>query len=123
MNSKIKNILDEMILSLEELSDEKIILKKRYREYYENAIKENNDLEDKDFYFSLIYMTEDYINIEDFKPNDMMTYLYEKNLHSINELERYALKLYKLYTDETHEKINYLEDIKSKRSEQIQEAT
>jgi hypothetical protein len=119
MKTTIKDILNDMIITLEELNNEKIVLKNRYRKYYEEQIKDKSP-EDIDFYSSLIDSVEDYISIDDFEPNDMMKYLYSQNLEKINELERYGLKMYKLYTEETNEKIPYLEEVKNKNIEKIQ---
>ena len=119
MKTSIKDILNDMIATLEELSNEKLVLQKMYKEYYSGLLKDKSE-SDRDFYSSLIDMSIDYINIEDFEPNDMMRYLYKENLEKISELENYALKMYKLYTEETNDKITYMEELKSTKVQEME---
>lgn len=121
MKTTIKDILDDMILKLEELVDEKLVLQKLYRDYHEKLFINESD-EDKDFYMSILDTLEDVITLENFKPNDMMRALYELNIERIRELELYALRLYKLYNEETSQEISYLENIKDRNIQKIREA-
>ena len=78
----MEEILNELITTLEEMNDEKSALSKLYKEFYTKDIK-GRDLnsEDENFYLDLIRVvtaTGSLIEIDDFKPNEAMLYLYNR---------------------------------------------
>ncbi len=109
----IKEILNNFIITLEEMNDEKSVLKLMYKEHY-NKIHENDD-----FYSSLIDMTLDEVTIDNFDMNDITSTLYNKNLEKTKLLENTALKLYRLI-DEDEDKIPFLENLKSEKAQEME---
>jgi len=117
----MEELLIEMIDTLEEMNNEKNQLSKIYKEFYTNDIKNRNLTSDmEDFLLQSVELITDIeeIRIEDFKPNEIMLYMYNLNLEKINKLENYSLKLYRLYKKE-NKSIPFYDELENKKVQEM----
>jgi len=117
----MEEILNELITTLEEMNDEKSVLSKIYKEFYIADVKERDLTPDmKDFLLDAVeVITErEEIKIDDFKPNNIMLFMYDLNLEKMNKLENYALKLYRLYKKEG-KNITYYDELENTKVQEM----
>ncbi len=115
MSKNIKEILNNLIVTLEEMNDEKTTLKLIYQKHY-NKVHSNHEDDDDDFYSNLIEQTLDHVDISDFEMNDLTSMLYYQNLEKTQTLEATALKLYRLIDTE----IPFMEELKSEKAQEME---